>query len=301
MEKKRTDPSLDDIESFLPQPFTAEEKDMIRRWQEKQDPGAGQAFVDQTGREIAAHVLSQTRPVRKLTLFRMGIAATVALLILSTIYVLFRPEPRMLVFVNQTASVQSVVLADGTRVWVNRGSMLEYPESFGKAERVCRLRNGEAFFDVVRNPAQPFRVETGAFSVRVLGTSFNIRLGRATASVTVATGKVKVQSPETASDTLRPNDQLVLSGGHFSVRHVDAAEASAWRSGQIYLEDVSFEELINAVEAAYDIHITYPDRLRTQNASLHFSVSDPLPELLDIIAGIYHVHYQQNGKEVRLK
>ena len=87
----------------------------------------------------------------------------------------------------------ALILSDGTRVWLNADSELEYPVEFVKKERIVKL-SGEAYFEVAPNPEQPFIVEAGGIQTRVLGTSFNIQAYRNEKSVytTLLTGSIRV-------------------------------------------------------------------------------------------------------------
>ncbi|MCK7556770.1 FecR domain-containing protein [Chitinophaga sedimenti] len=104
-----------------------------------------------------------------------------------------------------------VVLPDGSQVWLNAGSTLQYPTQFTN-ERAVSL-NGEAYFEVAQNAQLPFTVKTGDRSaVRVLGTSFNINAydNEPVIQTTLLTGSVQVQAGST-SNILRPGEQASIS------------------------------------------------------------------------------------------
>src|SRR5258708_10393461 len=105
-----------------------------------------------------------------------------------------------------------VVLPDGSKVWLNNASSLRFQTAFTGGERVVEL-SGEAYFDVVTNPAMPFRVKEGSLTVEVLGTHFNIKAysDEVTKKTTLLEGAVKVvKGGQTVF--LAPGDQSIVSG-----------------------------------------------------------------------------------------
>lgn len=86
-----------------------------------------------------------------------------------------------------------IVLADGSRVWINSQSVLEFPARFTENERRVRLK-GEAYFDIIKDEHKPFIVEVGDKEVRVLGTQFNISDYEGSFVATLVSGKVRFVS-----------------------------------------------------------------------------------------------------------
>lgn len=108
-----------------------------------------------------------------------------------------------------------MVLPDGTQVWLNSDSKLQYAESFSGATREVTLE-GEAYFDVVKNPKRPFIVHTSAIDIRVLGTSFNVKSypQEKTIETTLIRGMIEVINkikPEAPKIILRPKEKLVFN------------------------------------------------------------------------------------------
>ena len=124
-----------------------------------------------------------------------------------------------------------IVLPDGTKVWVNANSSLSYPSKFIGPERLVEL-HGEAYFEVSKNPDQPFIVKTTDQQVRVLGTHFNINAydNALTTQTTLIEGKVEVQH-QRQKILLTPNQQANYKGTALSKKNVDAAEYITWRDG----------------------------------------------------------------------
>ena len=161
-----------------------------------------------------------------------------------------------------------VTLADGTQVWLNASSSLEYPVSFeGKAERRVKLV-GEAFFEVKRDENTPFYVEIGTHeSIQVLGTSFNVNAYPESGKhvTTLLSGKISYSSDEEQEKIiLTPNQQVCLdcNSGQTEVAHVDASSYASWRDGWIYFEDESLETLAARLARLYGIRIEVDERVK---------------------------------------
>ncbi|MBX3257826.1 MAG: FecR family protein [Chitinophagaceae bacterium] len=114
---------------------------------------------------------------------------------------------------TQYGSKSQLVLPDGTKVWLNAGSRLDYPKQFTGAIREVTLE-GEAYFDVTANKQQPFWVHTRAFTVKVIGTAFNIRAyaDEDSAATSLIRGAVEVELTANKKNTVRlhANEKLTV-------------------------------------------------------------------------------------------
>lgn len=161
------------------------------------------------------------------------------------------PEPH---YATQIAEVRDVTLPDGTRVTLGPRSRLDV--SFSAQLRVVRLVDGEAFFDVVSDPARPFHVLAGDRLIRVLGTRFNVTRAGSVVRVAVVEGRVEllangpvalpvaelVQTAEvlTAGErALVEQDRAVRVG-----TGVDEASHSSWQNNWLAYEDASLAEIV---------------------------------------------------------
>ena len=134
-----------------------------------------------------------------------------------------------------------LTLPDGTRVWLNADTRLEYPDDFsGRAMREVFLE-GEAFFDVVENKHQPFIVRTSSLSVKVLGTAFNVKSydSDETIETTLVRGKVSIETNQNKTGeiiTLLPHQQAVFkkkSSMMVLANQVNTETYTAWRTGKL--------------------------------------------------------------------
>ena len=115
--------------------------------------------------------------------------------------------------VTQKGSRSQIVLPDGTKVWLNAGSTLDYPKQFNGKTREVHLQ-GEAYFEVLKNREKPFFVHTHSFDIKVLGTGFNVRAypdeDSAVTSLVHGSVEVIVGKKEKRTILLSPNEKITL-------------------------------------------------------------------------------------------
>ncbi|MAU16828.1 MAG: hypothetical protein CMH46_14970 [Muricauda sp.] len=158
----------------------------------------------------------------------------------------------------------SVTLQDGSVVMLNSGSSLTYPSSFeGMDHREVQLE-GEAFFEVAKNPNQPFIVRTETMYTQVFGTVFNVSAYKedGTSEVVLVEGSVGVGIPDkTSSDglqMLRPSQKaskLIGDKNDFVVEDVDVSPYISWTKGILAFENESMGQIIKRLQRQYNIKI----------------------------------------------
>ncbi|GGZ30527.1 hypothetical protein GCM10007049_24120 [Echinicola pacifica] len=184
--------------------------------------------------------------------------------------------------------VQEIELPDGSKVWLNAGTSISYPESFHN--RTVRLE-GEAFFEVLRNEESPFSVWTGKVSTQVLGTSFNVRSYRQDpkVKVTVSTGKVAVAMEEREPVYITKNQQVSMdvSSGELERATVNATALSAWKNGWLVFEGVSLEEAAWILENFYGMEVEFKhDQIKTCRFTSKFKANESLDHVLDVLGRV---------------
>ncbi|MGX5819843.1 FecR family protein [Chitinophaga lutea] len=192
-----------------------------------------------------------------------------------------------------------VVLPDGTSVWLNAGSSLRYPTSFAGKVRQVRLE-GEAFFDVAQNPAQPFVVETNRATATVLGTSFNINSypDEDNLVTTLVTGSLRVSSTS-ATQLLHPGEQTVLgaNGAMLSRKGVNTEEFTAWKDGRFYFDNTPLTVILRQFSRWYDVEVIYTTPVADRK---FFGVIDrktPLAGVLKLL-NANDIKFQIKGKKL---
>ncbi|MCF0065191.1 FecR domain-containing protein [Dyadobacter chenwenxiniae] len=236
-----------------------------------------------------------------------AVAAAASILILSAtgvyLYNLNSSVPEdMITITAASGETREVTLPDGSHVWLNAASVLRYPAKFGETREVF-LEEGEVFFQVKRDTTAPFTVHSAHLDTRVLGTSFRVKAYRELAHeiVTVVTGKVAVSRGAEPLALLEKDQEVIFekNSGYEKEVLVEAAETVDWKSGNVILKSVRFEDLILAVENAYQVSIHF-DRQKFKECenSIRFSTHQSLESVMDLVSDIQGIRYEIDGKEV---
>ncbi|MCK7537505.1 MAG: FecR domain-containing protein [Marinilabiliales bacterium] len=154
-----------------------------------------------------------------------------------------------------------VLLADGSKIYLNRDSRLTYPKEFGRSSRKVSLR-GEAFFDISPDASRPFIIDAGKASVRVLGTSFNVMTdnGHSEVEVYVSSGKVLLASTDgSKSVTLEPEYVGKLSDTGSSQARNTNANYLSWHTGMLVYDGERLEVVFEDLRRTFNIDITAGD------------------------------------------
>ena len=197
-----------------------------------------------------------------------------------------------------------VELSDGTKVWVNSESTLGFHTQFSGKTRIVELQ-GEAYFEVAKNPDKPFIVKTSKVQIKVLGTKFNVK-AYGDDDYTYATlneGKVRV-SCDSKKEILRPNEQLLIqnSTSKLSKRKVDASVFSAWAKGRFVFKDERLEDILTSLSRWYDVSVFFTDSsLKERRFSISIDRYDDIKLLLDQMELTNHVHFELNKGAVIVK
>jgi len=196
----------------------------------------------------------------------------------------------------------SIVLPDGSRVWLNAASSLRYPASFSSAaERRVQL-TGEGYFEVAKDKAHPFIVQTAKQDVAVLGTHFNVNAyaDEPVVRTTLLEGSVKVNTKgfaRTNEVLLKPGLQAELNpSGSLKVTEGDP-EVVAWKDGKFRFNNASLETVLRQLSRWYDVEIKYeagvPDESFTGGISRDLKASEAL-EVLKYLK----VNFKIEGKTI---
>lgn len=190
----------------------------------------------------------------------------------------------------------TLTLTDGTRVQLNANSSITYPIAFHAAERKVELR-GEAYFEVAKNPDQPFLIDAKGIQIKVLGTTFNVKAYQEEQNVvtTLLTGRVKVQSK-----LLSPGQQAASNVKNHSIdiREIDVEEAIAWRKGAFFFGNEDIETVMKTIARWYDIEVTYKGDLKGKTFGGTLSRYADFRQLLYAIEQTGSVKFTVEGRRV---
>jgi len=203
----------------------------------------------------------------------------------------------------QTISVPAgqrinLTLPDGTDVWLNARTTLQYPVNFNKDRREVIL-DGEAFFDVTRNSGSPFIVATTICNVEVLGTQFNIDAyaDRGEFEATLMEGRIKVVSNEdsTQNTILLPNTKAYVQNGKLYVVEVDDYNPYRWKEGLICFKDESFEAIMKDFEKYYGLNIVIRNQeILTYYYTGKFRQTDGIDYALRVLQKDFRFNYKRD-------
>ncbi|KUJ61280.1 iron dicitrate transport regulator FecR [Flavobacteriaceae bacterium CRH] len=158
-----------------------------------------------------------------------------------------------------TGGQYNIVLADGTKVYLNAVSSIKYPTQFNGDERVVELE-GEAYFEVAKNKSKPFIVKSGEQSIEVLGTHFNVHAynNEAVIKTTLLEGSVAVAYKNQKS-VLKPGQQSNVSENFtkIKIREVDTEATIAWKNGRFKFDNADLKTVMRQLERWYGIKVEY--------------------------------------------
>lgn len=193
-----------------------------------------------------------------------------------------------------------VVLADGTKVWLNSASRLIYPQSFmGKERRV--VLSGEAFFDVTHDAERPFVVETSRMNVKVLGTRFNVNDydDNEEVSTTLVNGSVEIVSGDQQAFRLVPGEQAYGKENELEKREVNVRLYTSWIDGKFLFNNTELEEIAKQISRWYDVEIFFSNenvkKVRFTGAIVKFK---PLEDLVRMIESTSQVRFSVKGRTI---
>lgn len=229
-----------------------------------------------------------------------------------------------------------VQLPDGSKVWVNSDSKLSYPETFKGKTREIYLE-GEAYFDVVKDPGHPFIVHTSGIDIRVLGTAFNVKAYKAESTIeaTLVHGLIEVTKTERPNESkiiLHPHEKLIFdkfakeenvvkhpmaSTEKLSAKYSlpspaiiisplskniadSAIKETSWVYNRLTFEDEKFEDLALKIERWFNVHISITnEKIRSYRTTGTFE-NETIDEALKELQYLVPFNYQISGREIMI-
>lgn len=201
-----------------------------------------------------------------------------------------------------------LLLADGTKIWLNAATTLRYPISFNGDERKVQLQ-GEAYFEVAKQVYQgrriPFIVHAGNQKLEVLGTAFNLQNYGKSIVTTLVEGKVKLNAEDSPQDNLylSPAEQAVFhfTNKKFLKTAVDPRYFIAWKEGKFAFYNTPIDEVMEIISRWYDVEIYFD--YRPENFAFSGTVSryDNIDKLLRTIELVGDIHFELKGRKIYVK
>lgn len=194
-----------------------------------------------------------------------------------------------------------LILSDGTKVWMNSESRLEYPMTFGDSREV--KLEGEAYFEVTRDTARPFLVHVDGMSVKVLGTEFNVNTHREQKVQTVLVkGKVEIEADGGQVAILKPGEMGELTGKRVEVKRVNIRKYTAWRYGEFYFENATLDEIMEELMSWYGMEAVFINQsLRERKFSGVLKRGETVQDILRKIERTTSVHFTIQNKIIKIE
>ena len=241
---------------------------------------------------------------------RIAAAAVIAAVLLAgglTTVLLSKRLAQPVTVVTQLGERSQVVLPDGTKVWLNSSSSVEYVAPFFSRQRRVKME-GEAYFEVEHDRRAPFVVSTNGLDIEVLGTRFNIRNDdnehRVTTVLLEGAVKAYASGREQASVRLHPAQQLVFDTRTHAMRLTDCPSAERsinWIDGRFCFEHDTFGEIVAELKRYYNVDIRFMDnRLRDMRFSGNFRVEDGIYHIMSVLQLTYKFNYRIAGNDIEL-
>lgn len=248
---------------------------------------------------------------RKLLLRRMSRASVAAVMLIAAVSAfMFRGvifDKDIVVTALQGDSVLEITLPDGSKVWVNESSTLKYPKSFSETNRKVYL-DGEAYFEVVKDPSSPFMVNSEHACVTVLGTTFNL-ISQADASFVEATlieGEIKISgNNDEGQIVLLPGQQakIDVESKRMTVKTMANAKLNAvWHNNLIPFKEASIVDIMKTLEDFYNVDIVMSNDMN--NGSLYSGViskRDSIDKVLNALSYSIPMKYTVTSNYIHIE
>ena len=289
------------LQKYIAGNATEAEKQRVTKWIQE-NPENMREYMAQ--RKLHDMALWRTEPVaeensrerkhfslRGVCMEAAKIAAVLAIVLLGTHYWTGKhqvPEDKTWQSIYVPAGQRAeLMLADGTKVWLNSRSTLTLPGSFKGNIRNVKL-DGEGYFAVTKNVEQPFIVETNKCNVEVLGTEFNVMAYAADSvwETSLLEGAVEILVPGSNNSGMRlePNMMASLKGNRLVKGRIKEADYFLWREGLLCFNDISVRDMIEKLKLYYGVDIVVNNtRILKNRYTGKFRTKDGVEHVLKVL------------------
>lgn len=210
----------------------------------------------------------------------------------------------LLTLTTQKGEQTSVILPDGSKVWLNVDTKLSYPVDYGVKSRNLKLE-GEAYFEVEKNDELPFEVASANIVTRALGTRFVISAYPENSVVksSLVKGSVEV-SYDGKKELLNPGQQFVFDKKkpEISFKSFDENYELAWKNNQLEFRLTPFADVITELEKWFDVNIDYdPAEFKSETLTVQFEKYESLETILRVIAKATGFKFTIKDKNVKIR
>ncbi|MFT3701653.1 MAG: FecR domain-containing protein [Agriterribacter sp.] len=196
--------------------------------------------------------------------------------------------------------VVQLTLSDGTKIWLNAESKIRYPVSFTGTTREVEME-GEVYFEVAKNAAKPFVVQSNGTSVLVTGTHFNINAynNEPVLNVTLLEGGVKVSKLNNVL-SLKPGEQAQVGTNTINVdKQVDIEKVMAWKNGMFSFDGTNIYTAMRELSRWYDVEVHFKDSI-TENFYGDIPRNSNISGVLNMLQTTGSVHFKTTGNMIEV-
>ena len=196
-----------------------------------------------------------------------------------------------------------LILADGTKVWLNAATSLKFTTSFtGLKKRLVTLLGGEAYFEVSKNEQQPFNIVSKGQEIEVLGTKFNVSTYGDNMETSLVEGAIRLTNKLSGQQvSLRPGLQALVNGKEMRLQEVNTGRVTAWQRGDFEFKDAGIKEVMNTLARWYAIDVVYQGSITAEKFNGKIARNKNIAEVLSMLEGTKAVRFQITGKMVTVR
>lgn len=195
-----------------------------------------------------------------------------------------------------------LILSDGSKIWLNSGTILEFPAEFSAQNREINLMSGEIYAEVAPDKTKSFYVHTSDFHVKVYGTKFNIsHYSDSPQSVTLVEGSVGLRSGTDSEWFLSPKEQAVYKkNGMFDKQAVDVNSIISWKDGYLTLDRTPVSEVLKQIGRYYNLAFDYETDVNLQKRTCTGKIylSDNFDYVMTTVALLSSTGYEKQGNKI---
>lgn len=196
----------------------------------------------------------------------------------------------------------TLTLADGSKVWLNSGSVLEFPAQFSGDSRSIKLSSGEMYIEVAKVDKKPFFVVTEQFNVKVYGTKFNVTAYEDTPhSLVLVEGSVGLNSGVGSELLLKPSEQAVITDvGVFETNVVNIDRFISWKDGYLQFEKTPMNEVLRQIGKYYNLKFDFDNDVNIQKRTCNGKIylSEDLDNVMTTIGILSSTNYRKEGNRI---
>ena len=291
---------------------------MLKMWHSLSLSNRNETFDEQRAyrlfrERMREHVDAKRIPLKPYRLLRRvaSYAAIVIPLVFLTAYLTYRsataPDRDEASFLSEITvpygSKTQMTLRDGTKLWLNAGSQIQYDAQFGRSNRNLSL-SGEVYFEVASDKKRPFIVDVEGIKIKVLGTHFNVNSYRENDGVAVALfeGEVEIMTNNGIA-TLKPGDMARYDAatGKTTVTQNAAGNALAWRDNKLVFAGETFEQIVCALERSYNVKVNiHNEQVKSRRFAGDFTNNETIDQIFTVMSVNGKFTYRIKGDQIDL-